>query len=115
MGALPRTEDQYFPLLRLQIEAHRYLMISLAVTALVVYVSVVRALRYRTVNQLNRRFGTDVAKLHQMTLEEAQEIISIASQWEYPHGYQAALQFALFRVCWNDPVIINPSTHASVV
>ncbi|KAI9758075.1 MAG: hypothetical protein M4579_003206 [Chaenotheca gracillima] len=95
--AIPIMQKDWFPLLKLQYEANKHLLLPVLVASFVLYVSLVRVLRYRTLNSLNRRFGTDDAKLHQMSLEEAQEIISIASQWEYPHGYQAALQFALFR------------------
>ncbi|KAI9837655.1 MAG: hypothetical protein M1837_002915 [Sclerophora amabilis] len=74
-----------------------HLLLLLALAIIVLYVNFVRALRYRTARSLERRFGTDDGKLHQMTLEDAQEIISIVSQREFPSGFEIALEFALFR------------------
>ena len=60
------------------------------------YIFLVRALRYRRLNEINNRYPTR-ASLSKMTLRDAQKMVNDLAMYEFPTVYEKALQFALFR------------------
>lgn len=72
---------------------------QLLVPAVVAYLGLCRALRFRRERALRRRFGyPDRASLARMTAEEAQQIVHFLSSWEFPLFNFLALEFGLFKV-----------------
>ncbi|KAK4634369.1 ER-bound oxygenase [Fulvia fulva] len=81
---------------------------ALAVTALIAYIGLVRALRYRRRDALRIKYP-DRASLAAMTLDEAFRIQSDLSTLEKPAMYLTALSFALFKIYRAHPWYIEPT------
>jgi hypothetical protein len=69
------------------------------VLLLILYLPLVRLLRFRRIEQLKKHYNYSTrAALAKMTDFEAWEIQRAMSQMEFPFTFQLSLQFALFRV-----------------
>ncbi|KAI1100507.1 hypothetical protein F4804DRAFT_318722 [Jackrogersella minutella] len=71
---------------------------QLVIPAVLLYVGLCRALRFRRENALRRRLGyPDRASLAHMTTVDAQAVIKFMNAWEMPLFQFLALQFGLFK------------------
>lgn len=75
---------------------------SWALTSLVTfvfYVGLCSALRYQRINRLRARYGfPDRASLARMSNQDAQEIMTITSTYEFPTFFDLSLRLAVFKV-----------------
>ncbi|ROT36297.1 hypothetical protein SODALDRAFT_335389 [Sodiomyces alkalinus F11] len=72
--------------------------IPILTCAVLGYLALCAALRFRGIKNLQRRMGfTDRASLKRMTNDEAQIIVRYIIEREFPMFYELALQFALFK------------------
>ena len=73
----------------------RELILALAI---LVYVFVVRILRYQRSESLRARFTAGGKKFSDMTAEDAQSILKTLAELEFPKLYGLSMVVALFRV-----------------
>jgi hypothetical protein len=73
---------------------------TIFIMTVILYPLVCTVLRFRRVNGMEKRFGYGTRKkMSEMTNEDAQAILRIMSELEFPRIYKTSLQFALFKVC----------------
>jgi hypothetical protein len=83
-------------------------LIPVGLAILAIYVQVVRLIRYRRVNAINRKYPpvnlteeqikkSKTKSKWNLTLLEAQEITKVAALWDSPFVSNKSLQFALFK------------------
>ncbi|KXJ86831.1 hypothetical protein Micbo1qcDRAFT_190374 [Microdochium bolleyi] len=71
---------------------------QIVIPAVLAYMGLVRALRYRKEHALRQEMGYfDRASLAAMTADEAQKIIHTMGFWEFPFLHYTSLQFGLFK------------------
>lgn len=68
------------------------------VSAILVYVFVVRILRYRRSESLRAKFTAGERRFSDMTAEDAQSILKTLAELEFPKLYGLSMVVALFRV-----------------
>lgn len=69
------------------------------VSSILVYVFIVRILRYNRSEGLRARFTAGGKKFSDMTAEDAQSILKTLAELEFPKLYGLSMVVALFRVC----------------
>ena len=69
------------------------------VSSILVYVFIVRILRYKRSEDLRVRFTAGGKKFSDMTAEDAQSILKTLAELEFPKLYGLSMVVALFRVC----------------
>ena len=69
------------------------------VSSILVYVFIVRILRYKRSEGLGARFTAGGKKFSDMTAEDAQSILKTLAELEFPKLYGLSMVVALFRVC----------------
>ena len=67
-------------------------------SAILIYVFVVRMLRYQRSQSLQARFTAGGKKFSDMTAEDAQSILKMLAELEFPKLYGLSMVVALFRV-----------------
>lgn len=73
--------------------------LSMLLSLLAGYLVLCHSLRFRRINNLQKRMGyTDRASLARMTNNDAQLILKHMIEFEFPKFYTLALQFAIFKV-----------------
>lgn len=66
----------------------------------IVYLVLVRFLRYRRESSLRAKFGhLDRESLASMTNTEAQKILHVLGSYEFPLMQSLSIEFGLFKVC----------------
>jgi hypothetical protein len=65
---------------------------------LVVYIVLVRSLRYRRINELQKQHGTTPAEFFNLNYRDAQTIIGQLGLYECPWTFLAGKDFAFLRV-----------------
>jgi hypothetical protein len=72
---------------------------TILVTSFLLYVGLCNLLRFQRRDAMQRKFGyPDRASLSRMTNVDAQAILVILAQFEFPKSYLTSIQFALFKV-----------------
>jgi hypothetical protein len=85
----------------------------LLVPLVISYLVVVRVLRYRRVNEIQKQHGSTPEQFKNLNYREAQKIIGQLGLYECPWTFLAGKDFAFLRVCMLCAQFLRLSLHTT--